>query len=190
MTKSGEDPGRRLRVKQQPPGWEPQQTKGPCCHLGLHEMCVLQTAQQGTIWVFGSHYPLSGLLRYFFILVSKDTTCFLILIVIAHSDNHFVMAIASPMAVVHTLFSFFLGSGNTPIAVWGTHLDLIQNPQIRAKHGGKEHINVSPLAGPCLHTMTHGGMGHLHILGWWDKGVGMTICPALGAVGLIGQSLP
>uniref|UniRef100_A0A5F9DDX2 Plexin A4 n=1 Tax=Oryctolagus cuniculus TaxID=9986 RepID=A0A5F9DDX2_RABIT len=33
-------------------------------------------------------------------------------------------------------------SGNTPIAVWGTHLDLIQNPQIRAKHGGKEHINV------------------------------------------------
>lgn len=34
-------------------------------------------------------------------------------------------------------------SGNTPIAVWGTHLDLIQNPQIRAKHGGKEHINVS-----------------------------------------------
>ncbi|XP_074125662.1 plexin-A4 [Sminthopsis crassicaudata] len=33
-------------------------------------------------------------------------------------------------------------SGNTPIIVWGTHLDLIQNPQIRAKHGGKEHINV------------------------------------------------
>nr|XP_036875317.1 plexin-A4 [Manis javanica] len=33
-------------------------------------------------------------------------------------------------------------SGNTPIAVWGTHLDLIQNPQIRAKHGGKEHINL------------------------------------------------
>ncbi|PKU35320.1 plexihypothetical protein [Limosa lapponica baueri] len=33
-------------------------------------------------------------------------------------------------------------SGNTPIAVWGTHLDLIQNPQIRAKHGGKEHVNV------------------------------------------------
>ncbi|KAB0399439.1 hypothetical protein E2I00_006224 [Balaenoptera physalus] len=32
-------------------------------------------------------------------------------------------------------------SGNTPIAVRGTHLDLIQNPQIRAKHGGKEHIN-------------------------------------------------
>uniref|UniRef100_A0A8B9THX2 Plexin-A4 n=1 Tax=Anas platyrhynchos TaxID=8839 RepID=A0A8B9THX2_ANAPL len=32
-------------------------------------------------------------------------------------------------------------SGNTPIAVWGTHLDLIQNPQIRAKHGGKEHVN-------------------------------------------------
>uniref|UniRef100_A0A8C5THE9 Sema domain-containing protein n=1 Tax=Malurus cyaneus samueli TaxID=2593467 RepID=A0A8C5THE9_9PASS len=31
--------------------------------------------------------------------------------------------------------------GNTPIAVWGTHLDLIQNPQIRAKHGGKEHVN-------------------------------------------------
>lgn len=27
-------------------------------------------------------------------------------------------------------------------------MDLIQNPQIRAKHGGKEHINVSPgLAG-------------------------------------------
>ena len=44
--------------------------------------------------------------------------------------------------------SFSLVSGNTPIAVWGTHLDLIQNPQIRAKHGGKEHINVSPrLAG-------------------------------------------
>ncbi|XP_074980666.1 plexin-A4 isoform X2 [Caretta caretta] len=33
-------------------------------------------------------------------------------------------------------------SGNTPIAVWGTHLDLIQNPQIRAKHGGKEHVNI------------------------------------------------
>lgn len=44
--------------------------------------------------------------------------------------------------------SFFPLSGNTPIAVWGTNLDLIQNPQIRAKHGGKEHINVSPgLAG-------------------------------------------
>lgn len=75
------------------------------------------------------------------------------------------MAITSPVAVVHTLLSFFLGSGNTPIAVWGTHLDLIQNPQIRAKHGGKEHINVSPLAGPCLHTMTH-GMGYLQVLGW------------------------
>lgn len=125
-----------------------------------------------------------------FILVSKDTTCFLILIVIAHFDDHFVMAIASPMAVVQTLFSFFLGSGNTPIAVWGTHLDLIQNPQIRAKHGGKEHINVSPLAGPCLHTMTHGSMGHLHILGWRDKGVGMTIFLDFGAVGLKEQSLP
>uniref|UniRef100_A0A480TAD0 Plexin-A4 isoform X1 n=1 Tax=Sus scrofa TaxID=9823 RepID=A0A480TAD0_PIG len=33
-------------------------------------------------------------------------------------------------------------SGNTPIAVWGTHLDLIQNPQVRAKHAGKEHINL------------------------------------------------
>uniref|UniRef100_A0A8D0G9A4 Plexin-A4 n=1 Tax=Sphenodon punctatus TaxID=8508 RepID=A0A8D0G9A4_SPHPU len=33
-------------------------------------------------------------------------------------------------------------SGNTPISVWGTHLDLIQNPQIRAKHSGKDHINV------------------------------------------------
>lgn len=40
-------------------------------------------------------------------------------------------------------YSFPPVSGNTPIAVWGTHLDLIQNPQIRAKHGGKEHINVS-----------------------------------------------
>lgn len=40
-------------------------------------------------------------------------------------------------------FHFFFSSGNTPIAVWGTHLDLIQNPQIRAKHGGKEHVNVS-----------------------------------------------
>lgn len=120
MTKSGEDQGRRLRVKQQPPGWEPQQTKSPCCNL--HEMCVLQTAQQGTIWVFGSHYHLSELLRYFFILVSKDTTRFLILIVIAHSDNHFVMAIASPMAVVHTLLFFLSGQwehtyrclGNSP----------------------------------------------------------------------------
>ncbi|XP_060101991.1 plexin-A4 [Heteronotia binoei] len=33
-------------------------------------------------------------------------------------------------------------SGNTPITVWGTNLDLIQNPQIRAKYGAKEHINV------------------------------------------------
>uniref|UniRef100_G1KNN3 Plexin A4 n=1 Tax=Anolis carolinensis TaxID=28377 RepID=G1KNN3_ANOCA len=33
-------------------------------------------------------------------------------------------------------------SGNTPITVWGTNLDLIQNPQIRSKYGGKEHINV------------------------------------------------
>ncbi|CAI5786546.1 plexin-A4 isoform X1 [Podarcis lilfordi] len=33
-------------------------------------------------------------------------------------------------------------SGNTPITVRGTNLDLIQNPQIRAKYGGKEHINV------------------------------------------------
>uniref|UniRef100_A0A803SRP4 Plexin A4 n=1 Tax=Anolis carolinensis TaxID=28377 RepID=A0A803SRP4_ANOCA len=32
--------------------------------------------------------------------------------------------------------------GNTPITVWGTNLDLIQNPQIRSKYGGKEHINV------------------------------------------------
>lgn len=45
--------------------------------------------------------------------------------------------------MIYTPPSFFLLSGNTPIAVWGTHLDLIQNPQIRAKHGGKEHINVS-----------------------------------------------
>lgn len=44
---------------------------------------------------------------------------------------------------VHKPLSLFLGSGNTPITVWGTHLNLIQNPQIRAKHGGKEHINVS-----------------------------------------------
>lgn len=43
-------------------------------------------------------------------------------------------------------FHFFFSSGNTPIAVWGTHLDLIQNPQIRAKHGGKEHVNVSMAA--------------------------------------------
>lgn len=43
-------------------------------------------------------------------------------------------------------FHFFFSSGNTPIAVWGTHLDLIQNPQIRAKHGGKEHVNVSMTA--------------------------------------------
>lgn len=43
-------------------------------------------------------------------------------------------------------FHFFFPSGNTPIAVWGTHLDLIQNPQIRAKHGGKEHVNVSMTA--------------------------------------------
>ncbi|XP_045144860.1 plexin-A4 [Echinops telfairi] len=33
-------------------------------------------------------------------------------------------------------------SGNTPISVWGTNLNLIQNPQIRAKHGGKEHTNI------------------------------------------------
>ncbi|XP_066489918.1 plexin-A4 isoform X1 [Tiliqua scincoides] len=33
-------------------------------------------------------------------------------------------------------------SGNTPITIWGTNLNLIQNPQIRAKYGGKEHINV------------------------------------------------
>lgn len=45
---------------------------------------------------------------------------------------------------VYTPPSFLPGSGNTPIAVWGTNLNLIQNPQIRAKHGGKEHINVSP----------------------------------------------
>lgn len=44
-------------------------------------------------------------------------------------------------------FHFVFSSGNTPIAVWGTHLDLIQNPQIRAKHGGKEHVNVSIAAG-------------------------------------------
>jgi len=43
-------------------------------------------------------------------------------------------------------FFHFFSSGNTPIAVWGTHLDLIQNPQIRAKHGGKEHVNVSMAA--------------------------------------------
>lgn len=44
-------------------------------------------------------------------------------------------------------FRSISSSGNTPIAVWGTHLDLIQNPQIRAKHGGKEHVNVSIAAG-------------------------------------------
>ncbi|CAH2275493.1 plexin-A4 isoform X1 [Pelobates cultripes] len=32
-------------------------------------------------------------------------------------------------------------SGNTPISVWGTNLDIIRNPRIRAKLGGKEHIN-------------------------------------------------
>lgn len=45
------------------------------------------------------------------------------------------------------LFLLSVPSGNTPIVVWGTHLDLIQNPQIRAKHGGKEHVNVSITAG-------------------------------------------
>lgn len=75
------------------------------------------------------------------------------------------MATLSPMLAIHILLSFSLGSGNTPIAVWGTHLDLIQNPQIRAKHGGKEHINVSPLADPSLPTcMTH-VIGYLHDLG-------------------------
>lgn len=45
---------------------------------------------------------------------------------------------------VEFLFSFFPStSGNTPITIWGTNLNLIQNPQIRAKYGGKEHINVS-----------------------------------------------
>jgi hypothetical protein len=82
-------------------------------------------------------------------------------------------------------FSFFLVSGNTPIAVWGTHLDLIQNPQIRAKHGGKEHINVSlGLAGPVeaatqLVASSKGGASLVlmqnpaHswiILGGWDRG--------------------
>ncbi|XP_069485730.1 plexin-A4 isoform X3 [Ambystoma mexicanum] len=33
-------------------------------------------------------------------------------------------------------------SGNTSIAVWGTHLDIIQNPQIRAKYNGREHVNM------------------------------------------------
>ncbi|XP_029471016.1 plexin-A4 isoform X1 [Rhinatrema bivittatum] len=33
-------------------------------------------------------------------------------------------------------------SGNTPISVWGTHLDIIQNPWIRAKHNGVENINI------------------------------------------------
>ncbi|KAM9312690.1 plexin-A4 [Gastrophryne carolinensis] len=32
-------------------------------------------------------------------------------------------------------------SGNTPISVWGTNLDIIRNPQIRAMFNGKEHIN-------------------------------------------------
>ncbi|XP_077324844.1 plexin-A4 [Lithobates pipiens] len=32
-------------------------------------------------------------------------------------------------------------SGNTPISVWGTNLDIIRNPRIRAKLNGKEHIN-------------------------------------------------
>lgn len=49
--------------------------------------------------------------------------------------------------------------------MWGTHLDLIQNPQIRAKHGGKEHINVSPgLAGV---------MGAAYSACCFPKGVGL-----------------
>lgn len=125
--------------------------------LGFHEMHMLQTAQQGTVWTSGHHCPPSGLLIHFSLLLqsafhpclqghncacSSLPLCLVLMTTV-------VITTTSPMRVVHTLLSFFLGSGNTPIAVWGTHLDLIQNPQIRAKHGGKEHINVSPFVGPC-----------------------------------------
>lgn len=34
-------------------------------------------------------------------------------------------------------------SGNTPVTVTGTNLDIIQNPQIRAKYNTQETTNVS-----------------------------------------------
>nr|XP_033814619.1 plexin-A4 [Geotrypetes seraphini]XP_033814620.1 plexin-A4 [Geotrypetes seraphini] len=33
-------------------------------------------------------------------------------------------------------------SGNTPISVWGSQLDIIQNPWIRSKHNGVENVNI------------------------------------------------
>ncbi|XP_043920171.1 plexin-A4 [Protopterus annectens] len=33
-------------------------------------------------------------------------------------------------------------SGSTPVTVWGTNLDIIQNPQIRAKYNGMETVNT------------------------------------------------
>ncbi|NXM89611.1 PLXA4 protein, partial [Oenanthe oenanthe] len=56
-----------------------------------------------------------------------------------HQELHYEYVEDPTILRIEPEWSIF--SGNTPIAVWGTHLDLIQNPQIRAKHGGKEHVN-------------------------------------------------
>ncbi|NWH38911.1 PLXA4 protein, partial [Chloropsis hardwickii] len=56
-----------------------------------------------------------------------------------HQELHYEYVEDPTILRIEPEWSIF--SGNTPIVVWGTHLDLIQNPQIRAKHGGKEHVN-------------------------------------------------
>uniref|UniRef100_A0A4W5KIM9 IPT/TIG domain-containing protein n=1 Tax=Hucho hucho TaxID=62062 RepID=A0A4W5KIM9_9TELE len=39
-------------------------------------------------------------------------------------------------------------SGNTPVTVTGTNLDIIQSPLIRAKYNGRETVNVSRTLNP------------------------------------------
>lgn len=40
---------------------------------------------------------------------------------------------------------FFANSGHTTLTVTGTNLDVVQEPRVRVKYGGRESVNVSLL---------------------------------------------
>ncbi|NXD27485.1 PLXA2 protein, partial [Spelaeornis formosus] len=62
--------------------------------------------------------------------------------------------------VQHIEPEWSIASGYTPLTVTGSNLDVVQEPRIRAKHNGKEFVNVSrgwQLAAPsCIHCRCQG----------------------------------
>uniref|UniRef100_A0A8B9L165 Plexin A2 n=1 Tax=Astyanax mexicanus TaxID=7994 RepID=A0A8B9L165_ASTMX len=50
-----------------------------------------------------------------------------------------------------------IASGHTPLMVTGTNLDVVQEPRIRVKYGGRESVNVSTAESRCLRVF---------LLGW------------------------